>query len=161
MMKLLMTATALCVPAAALVAQAPTTAPGYVMMAGASDQYERQSSRLVLETSANPKIKQFATMMITDHNKSTADVAAAAKQSRVAPKPPKLDAQGARDVAALRAARGTARDTLYVQQQKLAHQKALALHQGYSANGDAPALKAVATSVVPVVQHHIEMLSTM
>ncbi|HVF93538.1 MAG TPA: DUF4142 domain-containing protein [Sphingomonas sp.] len=160
MKMVLMAAAAIVLPATAIVAQAPTSAPTYVMMAGAGDQYERESSKLVMG-SQNPKIKQFATMMITDHNKSTADVKAAAMRSKVMPKPPMLDAQGKRDVAALKAAKGAARDTLYVQQQKMAHQKALALHQGYAANGDAPALKTVAAATAPVVQHHIEMLSAM
>lgn len=156
-----MTAAAICLPTAALVAQAPMSASTYVMKAGASDQYEMQSSKLVLATTTNPAVKQFATMMVTDHTKSTADVKAAAKRSKLMPKPPKLDPQGMKDVAALKATTGAARDTLYVDQQKLAHQQALALHSGYADSGSAPALKSVAATITPVVQHHIDMLASM
>ena len=120
-----------------------------------------QSSKLVLATTTNPAVKQFATMMVTDHTKSTADVKAAAKRSKLMPKPPKLDPQGMKDVAALKATTGAARDTLYVDQQKLAHQQALALHSGYADSGSARALKSVAATITPVVQHHIDMLASM
>ncbi|MCC2979997.1 MULTISPECIES: DUF4142 domain-containing protein [unclassified Sphingomonas] len=133
----------------------------FVTKAGASDLYERTSSKLVLETTKNQKIRQFAQMMITDHTKSTNDVKMAAKQAGVTPPPPALDADQSRMVAELRQARGEARDQAYVTQQKAAHQKALALHQGYAQSGTAAPLKAVAAKTAPVVQHHLEMLNGM
>ncbi len=160
MNRIVVTAALLAVPAIAAAQSAPTPAT-YVMKAGAGDQYEIQSTNLVLQTTANPALKQFATMMVTDHQKSTADVKAAAMQSRVTPKPPMLDAMGRKNIAELKASTGTARDTLYVAQQKAAHQNALALHQGYASSGTAPALKQVAATIAPTVQHHIDMLSSM
>jgi putative membrane protein len=160
MNRILLTAALLAVPAIAAAQSAPTAAT-YVMKAGAGDQYEIQSSKLVLQTTANPALKQFANMMVSDHQKSTADVKAAALKSRLAPKPPMLDAMGRKNIAALKASTGAARDKLYVTQQKTAHQNALALHQGYAASGSAPALKQVAATIAPTVQHHIEMLSSM
>jgi len=148
-------------PLAAVQAQAPTSPATYVKMAGASDQYEIQSSRLLLQTTQNAKLREFADMMVTDHTKSTADVKAAAEAAGLTVPPPRLDATGLRNVAALRATKGTLRDQLYVRQQKTSHQKALALHQGYAANGSAAGLKTVAGQIVPVVQHHIEMLNGM
>ncbi len=143
-------------------AVAQTMAPAdYVAKAGASDLYERTSSKLMLESSKNEKIRQFAQMMVTDHTKSTNDVKAAAKQSGLTPPPPKLEPEQSRMMGQLRQASGDARDRLYVTQQKTAHQKALALHQGYAANGTAAPLKAVAAQVAPVVQHHLEMLNGM
>jgi putative membrane protein len=162
MMKTLFTAAALiALPLTAASAQAPIPAATYVTKAGASDLYERTSSQLVLATTANPKLKSFAHMMITDHTKSTAEVKAAATGAHVRVAPPRLDAMGARNVAALRAARGTARDRLYVTQQKAAHEKALALQQGYAAHGTVPGLKRVAANIVPVVKTHIAELRTM
>lgn len=149
----------------ALVLAAPAvaqTAPAdYVKAAGAGDLYEMTSSRLVLQTTQDPKVRDFAQMMVTDHMKSTADVKAAAKQSKVRVSPPKLDAEQQRMVAELRQQSGAARDTAYVTQQKTAHQKALALHQGYATDGTAPALKSTAAAIAPVVQHHIDMLQSM
>jgi putative membrane protein len=148
-------------PIAAVSAQAPMPASTYVMKAGAGDLYEKTSSQILLETTTNPKLKSFAQMMIADHTKSTEDVKAAAMAANVKVAPPKLDPMGAKNVAALRAAKGTARDRLYVTQQKAAHAKALTLQQGYAANGTVPGLKTVAAGIVPVVQTHITELQTM
>lgn len=146
-------------PAVAATA-APMAASTYVMKAGASDQYEIQSSKLVMN-SHNAGIKQFANQMVADHTKSTADVKAAAMQAHMHPKPPHLDAMGARNVAALRRVSGAARDRLYVSQQKTSHHMALQLQQGYAANGSVAPLKTVASNIVPVVQGHIDMLNRM
>jgi putative membrane protein len=140
---------------------AATAAADYVARAGAGDMYELQSSKLVLATTRNAGLKSFANQMITDHSKSTAEVKAAAEKSGMSPKPPMLNSEQKSMLAQLRAATGAARDTAYVTQQKAAHSQALALHQGYAANGDKPALKAAAAKIVPVIQHHIEMLNGM
>jgi putative membrane protein len=72
-------------------AAAQVMAPAeYVMAAGASDLYERTSSQIVLETTTDPRVRSFAEMMIQHHTKSTADVAAAARRSRVRVTPPRL-----------------------------------------------------------------------
>ena len=134
--------------------------PTYAMKAGASDLYEITSSKLVMN-STNPKLKSFATMMVTDHNKSTAMVKTALTKSNFKPKPPMMDAKQKADVAALRAASGANRDTLYITQQKMAHQEALALHKDEQATGATPALKTTAGNIVPVVEHHIAMLNSM
>lgn len=143
-------------------ASMPAPSPAdYVKMAGAGDLYERQSSQLVLQTSKDAKIRQFAQMMVTQHAKSTADVKAAAARSKVMAPPPMLMPDQADMIAQLTAARGTDRDALYVSQQRTAHDKALALHQSFAANGSAAPLKMAAAKIVPVVQHHIEMLQAM
>jgi len=160
MKRLFLAAALLAMPTIAAAQAAPTPAT-YVMKAGAGDQYEIQSSRLVLATTKNAELKQFATMMVADHTKSTADVKAAAMRSNLTPKPPMLDAMGTRNIAALKATTGTARDTLYVKQQQAAHQVALKLHQSYAQTGTAPALKQAAAMIAPVVKHHIETLSSM
>ena len=161
MNRLLLTAALIAAPTTVAVAQTPMAASTYVMKAGAGDQYEIQSSKLVLQTTGNAKIRDFATMMVTDHTKSTADVAAAAKAAGMNPGAPHLDAMGAKNIAALRVAKGKLRDTLYLRQQKAAHQKALALHKGYAADGTVPGLKTVADNVAGVVQHHIDELNAM
>ena len=159
MKKVLIAATAMLVaaPAAAQV-MAPAE---YVKTAGASDLYERQSSELVLQTTTDPRIREYAQMMIADHTKSTADVKAAALRSKVRPAPPMLMPLQTELVAQLRAEQGPARDRLYVAQQKASHNQALAVQQAYAAEGTAVPLRAAAATIVPVVQHHVEMLKAM
>ncbi len=135
--------------------------PTYVMQAGASDLYEKQSSELVMASTKDAKVRQFARDMVRDHAKSTADVKAAATAAGVKPTPPTLTSEQASNMAALKAANGTERDRLYVRQQKAAHAQALALHQSYAKSGDVPQLKATAAKIVPVVAHHAEMINAM
>jgi putative membrane protein len=99
--------------------------------------------------------------MITDHTKSTDMVKQAAMADKLKPKPPMLDAKQKKDLAALQAANGTARDTLYVGQQKLAHAAALNLMQSYASSGTATNLKGAAGQIVPVVQMHKDMIDKM
>ncbi|MEP9403446.1 DUF4142 domain-containing protein [Sphingomonas sp. VNH70] len=161
MPRLMMIAAAVGMVAAAPLVAQTTDAATYVAKAGASDLYEKTSSQLVLQSSKDARVRDFATMMIRDHAKSTADVKRAAAQSNVRVPAPKLEPMQAQMVAELRRATGADRDRLYVQQQQTAHQQALALHGGFAQGGTAAPLKAVAAATAPVVQHHIEMLRAM
>jgi len=136
-------------------AHAATNAPTYIAKAGAGDLYETQSSKLVLATTADPKVKTFANKMIADHTASTAKVKAAAAKDGIKVAPPKLDVAQQAMIATLESAKGPARDAAYLEQQHKAHEQALALHQEYAQSGDKPALKAAAAEIVPVVQQHI------
>ncbi len=147
----------LAAPAAAQV-MAPAE---YVATAGASDLYERTSSQIVLETTTDPKVRSFAQMMVTEHAQSTADVKAAAAKSRVSPPPAKLNPLQTELVAELRAEQGPARDAAYISQQKASHGQALNVQKAYAMEGTAPALKAAAATIVPVVEKHIELLKAM
>ena len=82
-------------------------------------------------------------------------------QSHVMAAPPKLNPMQTELIAELKAESGTARDATYIAQQKAAHGQALAVQQAYAMDGTAPALKAAAADIVPVVQHHIDMLKDM
>lgn len=147
--------------AAAPAAAQVMTPAEYVRTAGASDLYERQSSELVLQTTADPRVRQFAQMMIADHNKSAADVKAAAARSRVPAAPPTLMPAQAEWIAQLRAERGPARDAAYIAQQRASHNQALFVQQAYATEGAAAPLRNAAAKIVPVVQHHVEMLRAM
>ena len=133
----------------------------YVKMAGAGDQYEIQSSKLVLTSTKNPAVKRLANMMIQDHMKSSSMVKAAAAKAGMHPKPAMLDPDGKDMLRRLRLAKGQDRDSLYIEQQKMAHTKALSLHQEESAAGATRSLKIVAGKIVPVVQHHKSMIEGM
>ncbi len=161
-MKLLMMSAAVAAASIAAPAAAQVmTPPEYVMTAGASDLYEITSSQIVLETTQDPKLRTFAQMMIQDHTKSTADVKAAAARSRVKVTPPKLTPLQQELVAELRSEQGPARDAVYIAQQKASHGQALNVQKAYAADGTAPALKASAAGIVPVVEHHIMELKAM
>ena len=139
---------------------APTMAPDYVKDAGAGDMFEIQSSKLVLQSTHDPKVRAFANKMIADHMKSTAMIKAAARKDHVAVPAPMLMPNQQQMLSDIRSANGAARDALYMQDQATAHQAALMVQQSYAQSGDKPALMATAGQIVPVVQSHIDMLNS-
>ena len=162
MMKTLMMSAAIAAATLAVPAAAQVMTPAeYVMTAGASDLYEITSSRVVLESTQDPQLRQFAQMMIDHHSRTTAQVKAAAARSRVRAAPPQLNLLQQELVTELRAERGSARDAAYVAQQKASHNQALDVQKAYATEGTAPALKSAAAAIVPVVEQHIAMLKTM
>jgi len=136
-------------------AQTPTDARSYVTMAGASDLFEIQSSELALEKSRNARVREFAQMMITHHRMTTEQVTAAARAAGMTPPAPQLNSMQRDMMTKLQSASATDFDRTYIEQQRQAHQMALALHQTYAARGDTPQLQQVARTAVPIIQQHI------
>lgn len=140
----------------------PLFAPGYMAMAGSSDQFEIQSGQLALQMSQNPGLRNIAQMLITDHTNSTQMVAAAARSAGLNPPPPAILPQHQALLDQERAAgSGPAFDMAFQQIQIQAHQQGLMLHQNYAASGDVPALRTVAGQIVPVVQTHLNALQAL
>jgi putative membrane protein len=134
----------------------PTQASAYVRLAASSDMYEIESSRLALQRSGNAAVRQFAQMMIEHHTDTTQQLAAAARAAGQTV-PTGMVTVHAQLLTALRASANVgAFDRLYIGQQRLAHQQALALHGNYAARGDTPALRTVAGAAAPIVRQHLE-----
>lgn len=159
-MKLVILAAAASLAASPALA-APMSAGEYVTTAGASDLYERTSSQVVLETTKDARVRDFARMMLTAHADSTAQVKAAAQRAGLKPPPPMLTPLQTEMIAQLRAERGPARDAAYVAQQKIAHNGALNVQKAYAMEGTAAPLREAAGKIVPVVEAHIAMLKQM
>lgn len=140
----------------------PLMAPGYVAQAASSDQFEIQSGQLALSASRNPAVRQFATMIISDHTHSTQMIMAALVAAHMPPPPPgMMPAQQALLDQLHRAGTGYAFDQAFQLVQIQAHQNALVLHQNYASSGDFPPLRAVAAQIVPVVQRHLALAQSL
>lgn len=135
-------------------AQAATSATTYARMAGSSDLYEKVSSQFVLSSASNADVRRFAEMMVSDHSNTTAQLLAAARQSGLTVDP-KLLSKHEQMLRQLRRVGANAREKTYIRQQVMAHEEALALHQGYAERGDNPALRQVAAAATPIVQAHL------
>lgn len=140
----------------------PMTGQQFADTAAASDMFELESSKLAQEKATAAPVKEFAAMMIKDHTTSTANLKAAAAKADPAITPkPAMNAEQTANLEALRAASGAEFDTLYKQQQVMAHQKALAALQGYANGGDVPSLKTFASETAPIVEGHLKHVSGM
>ena len=128
----------------------------YVARAGASDLYEIESAQLAMTRSRRPQIRQFAQMLMTDHRRTTQEVMASARAEGLRPPPPMMEPHQRRMIRQLEAARGSGFDRTFVNQQVMAHQQALTLHQGYARTGDRSALRRVASGAVPIIRGHLQ-----
>ncbi len=146
---------------AALPEGATTRAQPFVFTAGMSDVFEITSSQIALMHSQDADVRRFAQMMISHHTDTTNGVLAAAKRAQIVPPPPVLDAAHRDKITQLINAAGPGFDRTYWQQQLASHQAALALVQGYAANGDTPQLRAAAAATVPIVQRHLDHVRMM
>lgn len=136
-------------------AAAPTDAAGFANAAAASDLYEIESARIAADKATNAEVKAFAEHVGADHEKSTAELKAAAGQANIAVAP-KIDAEKQAMLDQLKAASGAEFDRLFVDQQKTAHQKALALLRNYASSGENAALKAFASKTATAVKGHLD-----
>jgi putative membrane protein len=133
-------------------------APNYLSTAGSSDQFEIQSGQLAQTMSQNPAVRQIGQMLVADHTNSTQQLMAAAQSAGITAPPPALLPEHAALLQQIQSAPPGQFDVVFRDVQIQAHQQALALHQGYASGGDNPALRTVATGIVPVVQNHLNML---
>jgi putative membrane protein len=154
---------ALSSPAAAqqMTAAAPMAAPAmltpetYRTMAMISDSFEIESSRLALQRSGNPRIRNFANMMVRDHSMTSQALMGGMQLAALGGMAPALDDRHAAMLNQLAAASGPQFDRLYAQMQVMAHREALALHGSYAQAGTDPALRTFAQQVTPHIRHHL------
>lgn len=133
-------------------------APGFLAHAGSANQFEIAASQLALQASANPGVRNLASVIIADHTAMGQQVAAAAASAGLAPPPPTLLPEEQALLDQLRASgTGQGFDMTYQQQQITAHSQAIGMMQNYAASGDVPALRTVAAGAVPIMQKHLAM----
>jgi len=127
----------------------------FVQQAAYGDQYEIQSSRILLNGSQHPNIRQFAETMIQHHTMTTNELLALPEGStRVAAG---LDQRRSRKLQELQMTQGDMLNRLYVQQQIQSHEESELLYQTYAESGDVPVLKAFAQRHLPMIRQHLQM----
>jgi putative membrane protein len=133
----------------------------YAQTAGMSDLFEVEAGKVAIRRARSGEVRSFARMMVKDHTESTREVSSAVAASNLGIRPPTaLDPQHQEKLAELRSAPRADFDHLYMEGQVDAHQEALKLHQSYSESGGDPNLKAVASKLAPIVQHHLDEAQT-
>ncbi|HEY1752380.1 MAG TPA: DUF4142 domain-containing protein [Caulobacteraceae bacterium] len=132
--------------------------PDFIKAAATTDAFEREEGRLAEVRAANPHVRAFGKMMVTDHTRTTAALKAAIHRAGLPPPgEPALDSVQQADVATLRTLHGKAFDHAYIDQQIQAHQTALGVMKAYAAGGDNRVLRGAASSTAALVQHHLEL----
>lgn len=131
------------------------SASAYISTAASIDLFEIRSSELALQRSTNPRVREFASMMIDAHKGTAAQLSFAGRRLNLLPSAT-LSARHQSMFLELQSA--TDFDFLYRRQQRAVHEEALALHRNYAAGGNSPTLRPVASAIVPIIERHIRML---
>jgi putative membrane protein len=139
-------------------AAAPTVNPvdqQFAMQAGASDQFEIQSSQIALQKSHSARVRQFAQRMIDAHTQTTQQLTQIGSSKGMAMQPV-LQPEQQKMLADLQAMDGgRAFDRAYLNDQVVAHSAAATLFQNEIANGQDPQIKAFAQQTLPIIQDHL------
>ncbi len=122
--------------------------------------FEIEESKLALTNTTNPAIQQFAQQMITDHTKAGSELKMAAPAAGVTPAeaPMRLDDKHAKMLKALSEKKGQDFDKQYVSDQQKAHKEAVSLFEDYAKDGTNPQLKSFASSTLPTLKAHKDMI---
>lgn len=142
-------------------ASASTTskAPDFVESAAISDRYEIESSRVALDRTHNPTVREAAQKMIDDHTATSTKLATAVRQSPKvddAAMPGGLDKRRQKMIDHLQEAPGDEFDRTWLKQQVMAHEEATRLMHHYRDEGDCQVLRSFATEVAPVIDGHLD-----
>jgi putative membrane protein len=114
--------------------------------------------KLALQKTSNPKIKDFANMMITDHGKANDELKAIAKAKNIT-LPDSVDSDHQKKMADLSAKSGKGFDKAYVDAMVDGHKKALDLMKDGAKNLKDPDLKAFAAKTAATVQMHLDAIN--
>ncbi|PHY94805.1 hypothetical protein CSR02_04310 [Acetobacter pomorum] len=120
-----------------------------------SDLFEIQSSQLAL---SEPSLKDFASKMIEDHHKTSAELKQILSDNNITNTlPVDTDDLSQKKLETLHTLHGQSFVRQYRDDQISAHENALSLFQRYAKNGDNPALKKWAAETVPTLEEHLRL----
>jgi putative membrane protein len=122
---------------------------------------EIETGRLALDKSQNDQVKKFAQQMIDDHGSALKELQTLA-QSKGMSLPDGPDVKHKTVATALRVLSGDTFDRQYISRAGVNdHQDTLKLLQKIQKEGRDPDVKALASKMIPTVQHHLEMAQQM
>jgi putative membrane protein len=124
-----------------LIGRAPST-EDFVMQVSASDMFEIESSKLAVQK-GDEATKAFAQQMITDHEKTSAELKALLSGGKVKGTPVTALTEDHKEE--------------YFDDQVDAHEDAVDLFKRYAEGGDNAELKAWAAKTLPALEHHYKM----
>jgi putative membrane protein len=135
---------------------APST-PDFVKQVAISDMFEIASNKLGQEK-GNAAEKTFASMMVTDHTKTSTELKALVSSGKVkADIPAALDSAHQSKLDKLKGLSGKDFSSSFASYQVDAHKDAVNLFERYASGGDNAELKAWAGKTLPALKHHLEM----
>lgn len=138
----------------------PTT-PDFVKQIAISDMFEIQSNQLGQEK-GNAAEKKFASQMVADHSKTSAELKSMVSSGKVkAELPTALDSSHQSKLDKLKDKSGKDFSSDFDSMQVDAHKDAVSLFERYAKGGDNSDLKQWAGKTLPALKHHLEMAQSL
>ncbi|MBX3170082.1 MAG: DUF4142 domain-containing protein [Candidatus Eremiobacteraeota bacterium] len=129
----------------------------FMVQAAQGGMAEVQMAQLALKKTNNPKVRDFAQMMVKDHSELNSKLTPMATQLGVS-LPTRMTAADAGALSRLSRQSGSTFDRNYMAVQKSAHTKALALFQEAGAQADNLTLRNFFAQNAETIAMHLEML---
>lgn len=142
-------------------APTPTDAASFLPAAVSSNGLEIESSRLALERSQSPTVREFARRMIEDHERASRELMTVTEEAGLGPVPLRINQRHQAMLDELRAVGSAGFDDAYAEMQRMAHDEAIALFGTYAEAGDQEALRQFASRTLPVLREHRGMVVTL
>lgn len=134
----------------------PLSEADFVLENGSIDLFVIRSSELALERSSSARIRDFAQTMIADHKGSAAQLSLESRRLNLLPSATLRPEEQAMFDSLASSSRF---DADYVRDQRIVHQRAIALDSAYASYGMSPTLRPVAASTLPIEQRHLRLIA--
>jgi len=130
----------------------------FVTEAAMGDMLEIETGKLAQQHASDPKVKQFANQLVTDHQTTTDELKALVENGKVkANVPTSMDRSHQGKFDKLKSLSGANFDNEFDDMQRSAHTDATSLFERYAKGGENNDLKAFALKHLPTLQHHLKM----
>lgn len=129
----------------------------FATTAAAGGIAEVEMGKLALEKSTNAQVKEFATMMVSDHGKVNTELASIAGMKNIT-LPTMIDEDHQKKINDLTKKTGMDFDKAYVNSMVDGHKSTLKLMEKEAKDGQDADLKAFASKTAPMVQSHLDMI---
>ena len=133
-------------------------AADHLVEAYAGNLYEIKVSENAAMNATDPEVKRIAGMMVEAHSKMNTDVASLASQKNVT-LPTDLSDDQRKDIEKLTEKTGLDYDKAYVSDLKDKHESTVKMLEKVSDKCDDPEIKNWATTSLPEVRHHLDMVT--
>ncbi|MGH8851958.1 MAG: DUF4142 domain-containing protein [Casimicrobiaceae bacterium] len=151
---------ALAKPSSAMAAQGKALSARdrkFVTTANEAGAAEIEMARIAMERASASEVKDFASRMVSDHQKADQDLDRIAASKGLS-EGDKLSAKDQAELDKLRKLQGAGFDREYVKSQLAAHKAAVALFEKQSKSGNDSDLKQFAASTLPTLQDHLQLV---
>lgn len=143
-------------PAAKSQAAMPVSTKTFVKKAGLTNLFEIKAGQIAEQKADNSKVKTYAKMIVSDHQKAQDDLKAAVKGVHGVSVPGSLDQKHNKLIKQLKSASGARFLKTFKAQQVKGHKDGIKLFQDYGRAAREPKLKQFAQSALPVLKKHLQ-----